>query len=116
MPKQQTEASHAVATPGAAASRARRYRRLRLFLLIPFSIVFIVSALIGDATGLFTSQLAQMLFCIVFGTAILVLGAWNRRVLCPRCGWNIYFRKTNFPLLATTIPSSCPNCGLDLER
>ena len=44
------------------------------------------------------------------------LALWNYKVPCPRCGWNIYLLKTSIPVLATYMPPSCPNCGLDLEH
>jgi predicted RNA-binding Zn-ribbon protein involved in translation (DUF1610 family) len=98
------------------AVQARRLRRLKLLLLVPYSAFFLVIVLIFDHAGWFASKSVQIVFSAVIMLSILSLGAWKSNVPCPRCGWNIYFRKTKFRLLATYVPSSCPNCGLDLEK
>lgn len=100
----------------APAARARRFRRLKFLLLIPYFFVFIVLVLILDSFGWFSDKTVQILVAAVSLILILLYGLWKSAVPCPRCGWNIYLKKTRFPFIMTPVPSSCPNCGLDLEK
>jgi len=63
-----------------------------------------------------TNRLAAVLFGIIASASVIMLGVcWRFREPCPRCGWNLNL--TNKPYLqpAIWVPSSCPNCGLDLR-
>ncbi len=80
-------------------------------------IIFMLASL--DQFGLLASKSAQIVSILA---AFLGYGAfmiWNVmtfKVSCPRCGWNIYFKNKNFPAhMFISIPSRCPNCGLDIE-
>jgi hypothetical protein len=84
-----------------------------------FTVVFLIVTLIFTRLGLLDRKLFQVLYVIPAASLFIGLGIWiglrKNTVLCPRCGWNIFFKKP-VPTLAIGIPSHCPNCGLDLER
>jgi hypothetical protein len=100
----------------APADQARYFRRLKLILLIPYLAAFVVVALIFDYFGWFTHKSVQVLFSVISLLCTLLYGLWKSNMPCPRCGWNIYLKKSNFPFIMSPVPSSCPNCGLDLEK
>ena len=106
--------------PGVAdeppAVRARRLRRVKWLLFIVYAVIFVGTALVADNACMFAHKAVQVVFIVFYLIAIIVLGLWKGSAHCPRCGWNIYLRKTSVPVLAASIPSSCPNCGLDLEK
>jgi hypothetical protein len=84
--------------------------------LILLLLVFICSGLLLDALGLLIHKPAQISFVLVWMFAILSFALWKAKVACPQCGWNIYLKKTDVMPFMTYVPSSCPKCGLDLER
>jgi hypothetical protein len=97
----------------APAPRARRLRRLKIAYGSLWALLFGGLAIPLEKWGLFSSVLGQILYVAFFLTTTLAWGLWNRKVACPRCGWNIYM-KPNSLIMAVEIPSTCPNCGLDL--
>ena len=61
------------------------------------------------------NRFVAVLLAIAAVISVIVLGAvWRFREPCPRCAWNLNL--TNKPYLkpAISVPSSCPNYGLDL--
>ena len=69
--------------------------------------------------GLLYHKLFQAVYAVTIASLFIGIGIWmgvrKNTVLCPRCGWNVFFKKP-MPMVATVIPSVCPNCGLDLEN
>jgi len=72
-----------------------------------------------DHFGLLASKSAQIVSILAAFIGYGIFMIWNAmtfKMFCPRCGWNIYFKNKYFPAhMFISIPSSCPNCGLDLE-
>jgi hypothetical protein len=108
----------ALGTPPAKV--ARRLRVTRIFLGFSIAVVLLGVVPLGlDHFGLLKSKFNQILFVVV---VVCVWGGfmiWNAltfRVACPRCQWNIYFKKNGFMAMMLFTPSTCPNCGLDLEQ
>jgi len=102
----------------APAPRARRLRRQKfvLFHLVFVPIWFGVTLLLFQL-GLLTEKLSlsSILFVIVTMVLLGTVALWNPYVGCPKCGFNVYFKKDRIHL-ALYIPSSCPSCGFDLEH
>ncbi len=96
--------------------RARRVRRTKLLLFVPCAVAFALLGFILNDVGMLASESNQYIFIIFFGVCSLAFMLWNYKVPCPRCGWNINQRKPEVLLHATSVPSLCPNCSLDLER
>jgi ribosomal protein S27AE len=103
---------------GAPAPTARRLRRRNfLFLFLMMIVVLIISIIFGQF-GLLDNQLFSRVYAVTGVCLFVGYGArtvMRTTVLCPRCGWNIFYAKP-MPTLAVIIPSACPNCGLDLEN
>ena len=105
------------ATSLAPAVMARRYRWIKIvYVYLLVAGVVGVALAIDKFSSLFQNKMTQILYGILSGTLVISLAFWKIRVPCPRCGWNIYLRKDAISMLATYIPSSFPNCGLDLEH
>jgi hypothetical protein len=81
-----------------------------------WAILLVIFAAIADSFGLLSAKFVQILFMIIALASTMAWGFWRFSAPCPRCGWNLYFKKPEFPMMAVTIPSICPNCGLDLEK
>jgi predicted RNA-binding Zn-ribbon protein involved in translation (DUF1610 family) len=82
-------------------------------------VILLAASIVTGHFNLFSYRLYRVFFvglwvCSFFGFVIWMTLSKNT-VLCPRCGWNIFYRKP-MPLTAVTVPSICPNCGLDLEH
>jgi hypothetical protein len=103
----------------APTTRARRMFRQRTLVGMLFTAAFLILTIIFTQLGLLDRKFFQVLYSILVASLFIGLGIWiglrKNTVLCPRCGWNIFFKKP-MPMLAICIPSHCPNCGLDLER
>jgi hypothetical protein len=103
----------------AAAPMARRMRLQRILTASLLAAAVMIVSLIAAQAGFLDHKFVQAVYMIACLSLFCGLGVWfglrKNFVPCPRCGWNIFFTKT-MPILAARIPSSCPNCGLDLER
>lgn len=86
---------------------ARRNQKVAI-LAIVFTAIVLVAIVIPY--GRFT-QLATWLLFVVFAGSLF----WRLVERCPRCGWNLYIKSTTtIPYATISIPTNCPNCGLDL--
>jgi hypothetical protein len=104
------------------APRARAQRNL----LMRFIIFILGWILIGVCAGVFQAffdkhqLLGAVALLLAIATLYPLVLAWRHRVSCPRCGWNINLKKTEFGSPGRNyflIPARCPNCSehLDLE-
>jgi hypothetical protein len=100
------------------AAKARRLRLLNALTGFSFVVVAMVVTVAFDKRGLLPSKNSQLIYTIMWFGLFIAMGIWmakRKGVVCPRCGWNISFKKST-PAIAFWIPSSCPNCGYDLEK
>lgn len=95
----------------APAARARRRFWTRLLAVFLWAGVWMTLAAMFEGT-----RFVMVLSMLVGISSTIALGAWwTFREHCPRCGWNLNLTP-NKPYIrrAGSVPSSCPNCGLDL--
>jgi uncharacterized protein (DUF983 family) len=94
----------------APAPHARKLRRRKMLVLAGLALVFIPAALMLEH-----SSSTFLLLTGVYVTAGLSTFLWKNNIPCPQCGWNINLQKSSLGP-ALFIPSTCPNCRLDLEN
>ena len=100
----------------APAKRARRYRSLKIMLSFVAALSITGVAAIFEMLSL-ESRFLQISCITILATCWLVcFGLWKQFAPCPRCGWDLYMQKEGYPFMATSIPSMCPGCHLDLEH
>jgi uncharacterized protein DUF6984 len=78
--------------------------------------VLVIVAVILDRHGLVSSKFSQIVYAIITLASMCAWGFWKFWMPCPKCGWNINLAKHSYMKLAIWTPSTCPNCGLDLEK
>ena len=98
----------------APAVRARRDSWIKIIVVYLW-----IAAVIGVVV-LFEDWFASHTFAAVLFTSLAFISAvafgatWRFNVPCPRCKWNINLAKEPSWALPLFVPSTCPNCGLDL--
>lgn len=110
-----TEKTHDYEPPAARARRLRIYKFLRMILILCSAATVVT---ISVKYKLYSDEnYLVAIISIIFGPVFFWSALWQSNVPCPRCGWNIYMKKQKFPIpqYASRVPSTCPNCGLDLE-
>lgn len=97
----------------APAIRARRYFWTKLIVIYSLIAVLIAVAVVFES-WFRSHQFAGIVIAIVAAVSVIAIAAaWHFNVPCPHCGWNINLTKDfRSPI---SVPSSCPNCGQNLE-
>lgn len=103
-------------TGASPAARVRKYRALRVVFGMLWASFLVVVAVVLDRYGLLSSKFSQVLYGVMSIASMCAWGFWKFRMPCPECGWNINLVKFPYMRLAVWTPSTCPNCGLDLEQ
>jgi predicted RNA-binding Zn-ribbon protein involved in translation (DUF1610 family) len=102
-----------------SAPKARRIRRQRWLIGSLLMAILLAASIVTGQFNLFSYKLYRVFFVALWVGSFFGFVIWmtlsKSTALCPRCGWNIFYRKP-MPLTAINVPSVCPNCGLDLEH
>ena len=101
--------------PAARARRVRLYKAMAATLAV---LICIGVTIVLDKIGILANRKAQLFYAVswflLFIGFTIAMAKW-KNTFCPRCGWDINFKKP-MPAMALFVPSSCPNCGLNLEE
>ena len=111
MQKNQPVVNHMTMTFEAPAPKARRIRRQRWLIGSLLMAILLAASIVTGQFNLFSYKLYRVFFVALWVGSFFGFVIWmtlsKSTVLCPRCGWNIFYRKP-MPLTALNVPSVCP--------
>lgn len=100
----------------APAVQARRFFWTKLVVVYLWIAILIAVAAIFES-WFRVHQFVGVIIAVVAMSSVIAIGAaWHFNVPCPYCGLNINLTKDTPWRPPLFVPSSCPNCGANLEE